>query len=380
MPVKNGKDVNCLKCSKKFHVPQYRLDAGFGKYCSKKCASKGGPVEIICLVCGNKKTVTRTRYNMGLGKYCSKKCSNISQKGSIRPHSKEWEEKRLAAVRANTFKYKGKPNPASKRTIKIALAVLNKKRKEDPEKYAKKAILNLPKDVSGEKNPNFNDWATKKSKSFRTINSSKFDKWRTKVLDRDNHMCRMCGCSGKLDAHHIIPLCQTTITAFLVMNGVSLCRKCHVKTDSFGGRVVNKQSYADDGIGTTMCLARSIPHKFQAYDTVGNYEWTESGVLVIFVSEMGNELYERLVFYHEFIEATMCQLNGIKEKEITDFDIMFEQERVDGLHQNNEEPGDDPRAPYRKWHIFATIAEKKLCQKMNLDWDKYDKTVNSLKW
>jgi hypothetical protein len=214
------------------------------------------------------------------------------------------------------------------------------------------------------------------SKSFRIHNSSKFKKWRLSVLDRDGHRCKLCGASGKLDAHHIIPLSETTLTAFLVMNGVSLCRKCHSKTDSFGGGIGKKVKY--DGVGKMTCIGRSIPHIFQAYETCGNYQWTDDGILVIFVSEMGNDEYEKLVFLHEYIEASLCHLKGIKEEEITEFDIMFEKERSNGLHQNFEEPGDDPRAPYRKYHILATMIEKKVCKEMGLDWDVYESKVNSL--
>ena len=61
------------------------------------------------------------------------------QKGKKRPHSKEWEENRLKAIRENSWKLKGRISPKSKETIKIAFIVggTGAKIKED-KRYRKK--------------------------------------------------------------------------------------------------------------------------------------------------------------------------------------------------------------------------------------------------
>lgn len=123
-----------------------------------------------------------------------------------------------------------------------------------------------------------------------------------------------------------------------------------------------------------------IKHKFQRYPTVGDWffikEGPESGdVLHIRVSNMGNEDYENLVIVHEIIEAILCKKRNISEDSVTDFDLKFESERENG---NEDEPGNNPNAPYHKEHVFATKIERQIADELGVDWDEYDKAVNSL--
>lgn len=53
------------------------------------------------------------------------------------------------------------------------------------------------------------------------------DKWkglRQKVLDRDNHKCRICGNTNGLDVHHITGQNRFNESPADLM---TLCRKCH---------------------------------------------------------------------------------------------------------------------------------------------------------
>ena len=90
---------------------------------------------------------------------------------------------------------------------------------------------------------------------------------------------------------------------------------------------------------------------------------------------MGNDDYHMLVFLHEMVEAHLTKVRGITEKSISNFDIEFEKKRQDG---NVDEPGDDPNAPYRKEHFFATSVERLLAAELGVDWKEYDDAVNSL--
>lgn len=81
---------------------------------------------------------------------------------------------------------------------------------------------------------------------------------------------------------------------------------------------------------------------------------------------------------HEIIEQGLCREAGITHKEIDAFDKKFERERTKGKHKTDDEPGDDPRAPYRSQHLTATGIEKMLAAAMGVDWKAYDKAVNSL--
>lgn len=123
---------------------------------------------------------------------------------------------------------------------------------------------------------------------------------------------------------------------------------------------------------------RIIPHAEQRYPTVGDWFFNDSGtVLNINVSRMSTWKYEFLVFQHEYTEAMLCYNRGIKEEDVTKFDKKFERER-ERKKWTNEEPGDDPRAPYRKEHFFATNLERQIALELGINWKEYDEEICSL--
>jgi hypothetical protein len=124
-------------------------------------------------------------------------------------------------------------------------------------------------------------------------------------------------------------------------------------------------------------LVKSIPHSEHRYPTCGDY-WYEGGGYQVRVSDMGNMYYEFLVAMHEQIEYMICLRAGIREEDITAFDIMFEEERDRGLHGPDDEPGDDPRAPYYWQHQTATIVERIVCQTLGLRWEDYCAAIEAL--
>lgn len=120
----------------------------------------------------------------------------------------------------------------------------------------------------------------------------------------------------------------------------------------------------------------SIPHKFQDYNTVGNYKKLSTfvGGWEFEISKMNID-YEFLVLIHELVEWRLTQKRGIKLKDIDDFDIDFEKNRKPG---NTDEPGFDKKCPYRKEHAFATRIEKLIAKELGVDWETYDDTINNL--
>lgn len=56
------------------------------------------------------------------------------------------------------------------------------------------------------------------------------NKWATKVKDRDNHKCVICGSTLRLHAHHLIPVDHDKKGVYmnLVQNGVTVCERCHL--------------------------------------------------------------------------------------------------------------------------------------------------------
>ena len=119
-----------------------------------------------------------------------------------------------------------------------------------------------------------------------------------------------------------------------------------------------------------------IPHDKQRYQTVGDW-WLDrqTGILEVRVSELGNWKMEMAIASHELHEAILCLARGIKEEDITQFDMAYEAKRIAG---DFSEPGDSIDAPYKREHQFATVVEQFLINELQIDWEKYEKTVNAL--
>ena|ERR1041385_1144907 len=119
----------------------------------------------------------------------------------------------------------------------------------------------------------------------------------------------------------------------------------------------------------------TIPHENQRYPTVGDY-WQEGEVEQVRISSMKDWRYEVLVTVHELVEMALTRHRGISEESITNFDVKFEAKRLDGLRAG--EPGDDPEAPYRREHMFATNLERMLAAELDVEWPEYERYVDSL--
>ncbi len=119
----------------------------------------------------------------------------------------------------------------------------------------------------------------------------------------------------------------------------------------------------------------TIPHENQRYPTVGDY-WDEDGTEQVRISQMKDWRYEILVTVHELVEMAIAKHRRIPEEAITAFDIAFEQARESGFVQG--EPGDQPNAPYRREHVFATNIERLFAAELDVDWHEYDEYVNRL--
>ena len=121
---------------------------------------------------------------------------------------------------------------------------------------------------------------------------------------------------------------------------------------------------------------REIPHAQQRYDTVGDWTVNPSGdTWDITVSNLGDWRYAFLVAVHELIEMALCRHRGITEAAVTQFDLDFEAARPPG---NTDEPGHDPKAPYREEHRFAEAIERRVAAELGVQWKDYDRKVTEL--
>ena len=110
----------------------------------------------------------------------------------------------------------------------------------------------------------------------------------------------------------------------------------------------------------------AIPHKGQVYDTVGDWREDQNGVMQVRVSRMGDWRYEYLIALHEFHESFLCKLRGIREEDVTAWDL---------AHPDSDDPGSEPGCPYGREHFSATNLERIAASDMGVDWNEYDAAV-----
>jgi hypothetical protein len=121
---------------------------------------------------------------------------------------------------------------------------------------------------------------------------------------------------------------------------------------------------------------RTIPHRKQRYETVGDY-FLAGNRWRISTSKMEDPRHERLVFLHEVIELSLVIDAGIKIKDIDKFDRMYEGTREAGLKytdcgcEHYQEPGDDPHAPYHAQHVAASKCERLIAEALGVKWSDY---------
>ena len=85
------------------------------------------------------------------------------------------------------------------------------------------------------KNENHHWWKggiTPKNIEIRA--SKKYKKWREVVFERDNYTCQKCKKKGMpIQAHHVKSFAKYPELRFVVSNGLTLCIKCHKKTNNY---------------------------------------------------------------------------------------------------------------------------------------------------
>ena len=117
-----------------------------------------------------------------------------------------------------------------------------------------------------------------------------------------------------------------------------------------------------------------VPHEEQRYETAGDWIFDDDGCICVTVSDTGHQLDALLIGIHEAVEAVLCRAHGVKEVDVTAFDVEFG--KTHNLEE--EEPGEDPGAPYRREHATADVVERIVALEAGVVWRKYDDRVNAL--
>ena len=154
-----------------------------------------------------------------------------------------------------------------------------------------------------------------------------------------------------------------------------------------------------DGIRTV--VIKTIPHNGQRYDTIG--DWLVTGTtLTIYTSDLGDWRMSMACALHEMAEALLCVQDGVKEEDVSAFDILYEAKRESLTQHANiaigastalkkafdctctithdSEPGEDRHAPYRRQHAFADGIERLFANAIGVVWDEYSERVTSLEY
>ena len=98
---------------------------------------------------------------------------------------------------------------------------------------ARKRMLENNPTKCGSLNPNWKGGY--RSDRQKIMGRKEYSSWRTSVYERDDYICQECGKKGNetggyLNAHHIKKYSEFPELLFDVNNGITLCQKCHRRT------------------------------------------------------------------------------------------------------------------------------------------------------
>jgi|ERR1041385_5957038 hypothetical protein len=129
-------------------------------------------------------------------------------------------------------------------------------------------------------------------------------------------------------------------------------------------------------------VIETIPHAHQRYPTLGDYWIDENGDWQIRVSNMNDVRSVVAIALHELFEMASViykKRDNPQEaiKAIDAFDIMFEEERSEGKHPNDAEPGYDSRSPYMEAHFSAEQVERHFLIHTGLMWPRHEENCDN---
>jgi len=111
---------------------------------------------------------------------------------------------------------------------------------------------------------------------------------------------------------------------------------------------------------------------------IGDYWLDENNILQIRVSRTKTPASAWLVGIHETVESLLCMMTGVPFEQIDAFDVQWEEETRAGKHSEDDEPGDDSRAPYHVPHVVATLVERTVALIARVDWNQHEDEITAL--
>ncbi len=210
----NGKthtNTTCDYCGKLYQIPPYLLKRNKHNFCSQDCnrASRRKQELVTCTNCGNSFSLPLNRILKATHFFCNRECKHAYQ-STIRDCAACGKQIKVPLSRAKQERVY-----CDFKCQHIGLALFNR----------------------GQTNGNW----TGTTRQYRGTN---WRPMRRKTLDRDNHMCRLCGKQTGLAVHHLIPIrfFATPEQGNELSNLVTLCRACHSKAEPKKNRnLLNEQ-------------------------------------------------------------------------------------------------------------------------------------------
>lgn len=197
---------------------------------------------LICNNCGNEFEVTGKRFNSDPCLYCTTKCSNSSKEkinkdnksksirysNNKRKYGKCFKPEAIENIKQGTIKRFS--NPEERRKISTRVKMQYKQGRQNPKGMLGKIPWNKGKENplwKGSNNPNWNNGSSYEPYGIEFNNQLK-----EKIRKRYNYTCQECNklqkdLGYKLPIHHI----DYNKKNNQENNLISLCRKCHSKTN-----------------------------------------------------------------------------------------------------------------------------------------------------
>lgn len=107
--------------------------------------------------------------------------------------------------------------------------------------------------------------------------------------------------------------------------------------------------------------------------TGADWWFDENGDLQVRVAIELPPLERQALALHETFEAMLCKHMGITVEMVDKFDAKFK-----GENEFDINAGDDPEAPYRVPHTYATAIERVFTGAVGIDWYGYDRRLEKL--